>query len=211
VPRRTLHLQTSNPNHQKWTALQSAIEACVPQKRPPISKGRCIGRAKNVLAGIAKEGREYGLSLCLVSQRPSELAPSVLSQCKTSFFFRINSLRDQDIIQGTVADSASGLLDFLPLVVIGDAVSYPLRPAARRSVSPKHDGPLLKSMAEGTCRQDVCPRRGGTLAHTPALNRPQDRTAGAPRAYLTSRSELDEGCTSLARRALAHAEFMVIA
>lgn len=88
---------------------------------------------KNAMARIAKEGRKYGLSLCLVSQRPSELATSVLSQCNTSFVFRITSLRDQQIIQGTVADSASGLLDFLPLlgngeaVVIGDAVSMPVR------------------------------------------------------------------------------------
>lgn len=88
---------------------------------------------KNALARIAKEGRKYGLSLCLVSQRPSELATSVLSQCNTSFVFRNTSLRDQEIIQGTVADSASGLMDFLPLlgngeaVVIGDAVSMPVR------------------------------------------------------------------------------------
>lgn len=88
---------------------------------------------KNALARIAKEGRKYGLSLCLVSQRPSELATSVLSQCNTSFVFRITSLRDQEIIRGTVADNAYGLLDFLPLlgngeaVVIGDAVAMPLR------------------------------------------------------------------------------------
>ncbi len=88
---------------------------------------------KNALARIAKEGRKYGLSLCLVSQRPSELATSVLSQCNTSFVFRMTSLRDQEIIRGTVADNAYGLLDFLPLlgngeaIVIGDAVSMPVR------------------------------------------------------------------------------------
>jgi DNA helicase HerA-like ATPase len=88
---------------------------------------------KNALARIAKEGRKYGLSLCLVSQRPSELAASVLSQCNTSFVFRITSLHDQDIIRGIVTDNAYGLLDFLPLlangeaVVVGDAVSMPLR------------------------------------------------------------------------------------
>jgi len=88
---------------------------------------------KNALARIAKEGRKYGLSLCLVSQRPSELATSVLSQCNTSFVFRITSLRDQEIVRGLAADSAFGLLDFLPLlanseaVAIGDAVPMPLR------------------------------------------------------------------------------------
>ncbi|MEM7042175.1 MAG: ATP-binding protein [Pseudomonadota bacterium] len=99
----------------------------------PLDDSLGFEATKNALARIAKEGRKYGLSLCLVSQRPSELAPSVLSQCNTSFVFRITSLKDQEIIQGTVADSASGLLDFLPLlgngeaVVIGDAVSMPVR------------------------------------------------------------------------------------
>ncbi len=99
----------------------------------PLDDSLGFEPTKNALARIAKEGRKYGLSLCLVSQRPSELATSVLSQCNTSFVFRITSLRDQQIIQGTVADSASGLLDFLPLlgngeaVVIGDAVSMPVR------------------------------------------------------------------------------------
>ena len=99
----------------------------------PLDNSLGFEPTKNALARIAKEGRKYGLSLCLVSQRPSELATSVLSQCNTSFVFRITSLRDQEIIQGTVADSSSGLLDFLPLlgngeaVVIGDAVAMPVR------------------------------------------------------------------------------------
>jgi DNA helicase HerA-like ATPase len=99
----------------------------------PLDSSLGFEPTKNALARIAKEGRKYGLSLCLVSQRPSELATSVLSQCNTSFVFRITSLRDQEIIQGTVADSAYGLLDFLPLlgngeaIVIGDAVSMPVR------------------------------------------------------------------------------------
>lgn len=99
----------------------------------PLDSSLGFEPTKNALARIAKEGRKYGLSLCLVSQRPAELATSVLSQCNTSFVFRITSLRDQEIVQGTVADSTSGLLDFLPLlgngeaVVIGDAVSMPMR------------------------------------------------------------------------------------
>ena len=88
---------------------------------------------KVALSRIAKEGRKYGLSLCLISQRPSELATSVLSQCNTSFVFRMTSLRDQEIVKGIGADNAYGLLDFLPLlsngeaIVTGDAVSMPLR------------------------------------------------------------------------------------
>ena len=89
--------------------------------------------AKEALARIAQEGRKYGLSLCLVSQRPSELAPSILSQCNTTFAFRMTSLRDQEIVRGITADGAYGLLDFLPslgdaeAIVVGEGVSLPLR------------------------------------------------------------------------------------
>ncbi len=88
---------------------------------------------KEVLARIAKEGRKYGVSLCMISQRPSELAPSILSQCNTTFAFRMTGLRDQEIVRGITADSAYGLLDFLSslgdaeAVVVGEGVPLPLR------------------------------------------------------------------------------------
>jgi DNA helicase HerA-like ATPase len=88
---------------------------------------------KEALARIAKEGRKYGVSLCMISQRPSELAPSVLSQCSTTFAFRMTSLKDQEIARGLTADSAYGLMDFLPslgdaeAIVVGEGVSVPLR------------------------------------------------------------------------------------
>ena len=88
---------------------------------------------KEALARIAKEGRKYGLSLGIVSQRPSELAPSILSQCNTTFAFRLTSLRDQEIVRGITTDAAYGLLDFLPslgdaeAIVAGEGVASPLR------------------------------------------------------------------------------------
>jgi DNA helicase HerA-like ATPase len=69
----------------------------------------------------------------MISQRPSELAPSVLSQCSTTFAFRMTSLKDQEIARGITADSAYGLMDFLPslgdaeAIVVGEGVSVPLR------------------------------------------------------------------------------------
>ncbi len=88
---------------------------------------------KEALARIAKEGRKYGLSLGIVSQRPSELAPSILSQCNTTFAFRLTGLRDQEIVRGITTDAAYGLLDFLPslgdaeAIVAGEGVALPLR------------------------------------------------------------------------------------
>lgn len=88
---------------------------------------------KQALARIAKEGRKYGVSMGIVSQRPAEIAPVILSQCNTIFAFRMNSLRDQEIVRGTLADSAHGLLDFLPAlgnaesIVVGEGVPIPQR------------------------------------------------------------------------------------
>jgi DNA helicase HerA-like ATPase len=88
---------------------------------------------KRALARIAKEGRKYGVALCVVSQRPSELASSLLSQCNTLFAMRMTTQKDQEYVRGAVSDSAIGLLDFLPslrnaeAIAMGEGVSVPLR------------------------------------------------------------------------------------
>jgi DNA helicase HerA-like ATPase len=88
---------------------------------------------KRALARIAKEGRKYGVALCVVSQRPSELASGLLSQCNTVFAMRMSTQRDQDFVRGSLADWATGLLDFLPslrtaeAIAIGEGVATPLR------------------------------------------------------------------------------------
>lgn len=88
---------------------------------------------KRSLARIAKEGRKYGVSLCLVSQRPSELATDILSQCNTIFALRMGNQKDQDFVRATLWDSARGLLDFLPslrnaeAIAVGEGVPIPVR------------------------------------------------------------------------------------
>jgi uncharacterized protein len=88
---------------------------------------------KQALARIAKEGRKYGASLAIITQRPSEIDPTILSQCNTLIAFRMTNTRDQDIVRGIVTDSAFGLLDFLPslgngdVIIAGEAVTIPQR------------------------------------------------------------------------------------
>ncbi|GAB4149143.1 MAG: DUF87 domain-containing protein [Sphingomonadales bacterium] len=77
---------------------------------------------KQALSRIAKEGRKYGISLGVISQRPAEIEPSTLSQCNTVIAFRMTNLRDQEILRGVVSDAAHGLLDFLPSLGNGDAI-----------------------------------------------------------------------------------------
>ena len=69
----------------------------------------------------------------MVSQRPSELASGILSQCNTMFALRMSNQKDQDFVRGALSESAVGLLDFLPslrnaeAIAVGEGVSVPVR------------------------------------------------------------------------------------
>jgi hypothetical protein len=67
-----------------------------------------------VFEKIAREGRKFGLGLVLSSQRPSELSPTVLSQCNSYLLHRISNDRDQELVQKLVPDNLRGLLRDLP-------------------------------------------------------------------------------------------------
>jgi DNA helicase HerA-like ATPase len=88
---------------------------------------------KRAIAKIAKEGRKYGASLCIVTQRPAEIDPTILSQCNTVFALRMSNDRDQQIVRSAVSDTGSGLLEFLPAlgqreaIAFGDGVALPVR------------------------------------------------------------------------------------
>jgi hypothetical protein len=88
---------------------------------------------RQALSRIAKEGRKYGLSLALVTQRPSELDSTILSQCGTAIVLRLSSEKDQEVIRGSTYEGLVDLVDFLPLlgdreaIVLGQGVSMPMR------------------------------------------------------------------------------------
>jgi hypothetical protein len=71
---------------------------------------------------IAKEGRKYGVSLCLVSQRPSELSASSLSQCGTIVALRTSNERDQQFVRRALPDGFDWLIAALPALATGEAV-----------------------------------------------------------------------------------------
>lgn len=75
-----------------------------------------------VFERIAREGRKFGLGLVLASQRPSELSPTVLSQCNSFLLHRITNDRDQDLIQRLVPDNLRGLLRELPSLPSQNAI-----------------------------------------------------------------------------------------
>jgi DNA helicase HerA-like ATPase len=77
---------------------------------------------KRALSKIAREGRKYGVSVCLVSQRPSELPVGILSQCNTIFAMRMSNQKDQEFVRGTLSESGLGLMDSLPSLRTGEAI-----------------------------------------------------------------------------------------
>lgn len=79
---------------------------------------------KRAIAKIAKEGRKYGASLCIISQRPAEIDPTILSQCNTVFALRLSNDRDQDIVSSAISDTSLGLLEFLPALGQREALSF---------------------------------------------------------------------------------------
>ncbi len=87
---------------------------------------------RRAISRIAKEGRKYGLSLCLVTQRPAELSVSSLSQCNTIFALRLGNEHDLEFVRHAVPDSSRWLADALPALntqealVLGDGVPVPL-------------------------------------------------------------------------------------
>ena len=87
----------------------------------------------NILGRIAKEGRKYGISLGLITQRPSDLAEGVLSQCGTIISMRLNNDRDQAFVKAAMPEGARGFLDSIPAlrnrecIICGEGVAIPIR------------------------------------------------------------------------------------
>lgn len=89
--------------------------------------------ALDVFSRIGKEGRKYGVGLVVVSQRPSEVNRTVLSQCNNFIALRLTNAEDQNVIQRLLPDSLGGFASLLPIldtgeaIVVGDASLLPSR------------------------------------------------------------------------------------
>ncbi|MEH3100412.1 ATP-binding protein [Sphingomonas adhaesiva] len=117
-------------------------------REAPTAVARILGR-------IAKEGRKYGVSLGLITQRPSDLAEGVLSQCGTIIAMRLNNDRDQSFVRAAMPEGARGFLDTLPAlrnrecIVCGEGVAIPIRvafDALEEGKRPASADPLFSSL-----------------------------------------------------------------
>ena len=121
-----------------------------------VSKASAV---RSILERIAKEGRKYGVSLGLITQRPSDLAEGVLSQCGTIISMRLNNDRDQAFVRAAMPEGARGFLDSIPAlrnrecIICGEGVSIPIRVALdtlEEEKRPASEDPLFSELWKQT-------------------------------------------------------------
>jgi uncharacterized protein len=139
-----------------------------------------FGPTRRAISRIAKEGRKYGVYLGLVTQRPAELDPTIISQCSTLFVMRLANDRDQALLRSAVSDAAANLLAFVPslgtreVIAFGEGMALPTRLKFKELPVDV----LRKRDAEATARMDAGHRvnedfvisvlerwRGATMSH----------------------------------------------
>ena len=97
----------------------------------PKNGGADYQASKKSLERIAKEGRKYGISLMVVSQRPSEVSDTIYSQCNNFISLRLTNISDQSYIKNLLPNNTSSVTDVLPTLqpgqclIVGDATPLP--------------------------------------------------------------------------------------
>jgi len=164
-------------------AIPMALVCEEAHKYVPADKSLGFGPTRKSISRIAKEGRKYGVYLGIVTQRPVDLDPTILSQCSTLFAMRMSNENDQAVIRSAVADAAAGLLEFLPSLgtreafAFGEGVSIPTRlsfdlltqdqlPSSKNTLL--HD-PDRSFIADYAFTASVVRRWRGASSYTPAL------------------------------------------
>ena len=108
--------------------------------------------ASKVVQRIVKEGRKYGIGAMIVSQRPSEINPTILSQCGTFFALRLTNSSDRSHITSALPDNLDGLTSMLPIlrtgeaIILGEAVKLPMRTfieAPPKNARPDSQDPIV--------------------------------------------------------------------
>lgn len=90
-------------------------------------------RTLNTFERIGKEGRKYGVSLLIISQRPSDVSETILSQCNNIMSLRLSNKQDQSTVKSFISDNLSFFTDILPTldvgetIILGDSVLLPSR------------------------------------------------------------------------------------
>jgi DNA helicase HerA-like ATPase len=144
----------------------------------PTDRSQAFGPTRQAIGRIAKEGRKYGASLGVVTQRPAELDATVLSQCSTMFAMRLANEHDKAIIRSAVGNSSASTIAFLSsiadreAIAFGEAIATPMRMKfsdCRLEASepaPRADADPEPRMGHLDLRKIVCRLRGEYSSET---------------------------------------------
>jgi hypothetical protein len=149
-----------NPRRHEFPMLLVCEEA---HQYIPRDNDQHYAGTRKAMERIAKEGRKYGIGLCVVSQRPTELSETVLSQCANFICLRITNPDDQAYIRRLMPEGEQDLADVLATLrrgealVVGEAAPLPTRFQVYAPDPPpaSHDAPLSSSWRQGPKDLDV--------------------------------------------------------
>lgn len=80
------------------------------------------GPARTMVQRVVKEGRKFGIGAMIISQRPSEVDETILSQCGTFVALRLSNASDRSRVQEALPDNLAGVVDSLPVLRTGEAI-----------------------------------------------------------------------------------------
>ena len=154
---------------------------------------------RQAISRIAKEGRKYGVCLGVITQRPGELDPTILSQCSTVFAMRLSNDNDQEIIRSAIPDSSASTISFLSsigngeAIAFGEAVAVPMRMLFERvdnSILPRANSglaPTVKADAQAIDLRKIVQR----MRHISPTETAYDEPAYTP--YSSQSPSIDPG------------------
>jgi len=146
----------------------------------PADASDAFAPTRRALGRIAREGRKYGVSLGVVTQRPADVDATVLSQCSTMFAMRLANERDKAIVGAAAGVSSTGALSFLSsladreAIAFGEAIATPMRMKFgdyrqfETSLPAPDAGPEDALAAAQSLRAIVARMRGEAASETPA-------------------------------------------
>ena len=157
---------------------------------------------RQAIARIAKEGRKYGVSLGIITQRPGELDQTILSQCSTLFAMRLANDHDQEIIRSAIPNSSISTTSFLSsigngeAIAFGEAIAVPMRMRFARVdeyLVPKASGSAAKISEDSPDTVDLRTIIGRMRSiSTPDIGGLQQSYSAAAEAVAEIRNEFDD-------------------
>lgn len=152
------------------------------QRYLPAERLEFAASAERQLERIAREGRKYGVALCLISQRPAELSPTALSQCGTIVAFRLSNSLDQTQVRAALPEASGGMVDAIAslqsreCIICGEGTRVPVRvriDELERHSRPASEDPVFSVLwnterqSEAQVAEVIRRWRGESPAHAP--------------------------------------------